>query len=570
MLTRFFSYYLPHKRLFFLDFGSAVLAGLLELAFPLAVKSFIDTLLPSQNWGLIASVATLLLLAYCLNTALTAIVSYWGHALGIHIETDMRREAFAHINKLSFSYFDNQKTGKLITNITKDLDDVGEIAHHGPEDLFVAVMTFIGAFALMFTVHWKLALAVTVIVPLLTWIVAKFGAKLGSSWRELFGQIGEFNNRVGETVGGIRVVKAFGNEAHERARFETNNQGYLKTKLAAYRYMTTSTAMTYFSTRFLQLLVMIAGAYFVTVGEMTHGGFIGFLLLVGVFFRPIDQITNVLENYPRGITGFVRFTELLDTEPSIKDHPNAKEAGQLLGNIKFNNVSFAYGTSAKIFQDLNLEITAGETVAFVGPSGSGKTTICSLVPRFYEVEAGSITIDGTDIKKMTQHSLRSQIGIVAQDVFLFAGTIRDNIAYGKLDATDNEIWQAVERAALAEFINSLPDKLDTIVGERGVKLSGGQKQRLSIARIFLKNPPILILDEATSALDTATEMAIQKSLAELSTGRTTLVVAHRLGTVRNADRIVVVTPDGIVEQGSHQELIANDGVYAELHRAQSG
>ncbi|WDR04661.1 ABC transporter ATP-binding protein [Devosia rhodophyticola] len=570
MLARFFAYYLPYKRLFLLDFGCAVLAGVLELGFPLAVKLFIDTLLPGQNWGLIAAVAALLLGIYALNTGLMAVVNYWGHALGISIETDMRREAFDHIQKLSFRYFDNNKTGHLITHVTKDLEEVGEVAHHGPEDLFIAIMTFVGAFILMFTVQWKMALIVTAIVPFMTWLVSRYGAKMTENWRRLFRQVGEFNTRVGESVGGIRVVKAFANEDHERALFAVNNEGYRATKLNAYAYMTASITLSYFSTRFVQLVVMVAGTFFVIGGELSYGGFVGFLLLVNVFFRPIDKITSVLESYPKGIAGFKRFTSLIDTAPDIADRADAVAVGALVGDIEYRDVSFGYGEVGKVFEELNLSIKAGETVAFVGPSGAGKTTICSLLPRFYEVDGGQILIDGRDIRDMTQASLRAQIGIVAQDVFLFGGTIRENIAYGRLDATDDEIVEALRRASLDRFVLGLPEGLDTLTGERGVKLSGGQKQRLAIARIFLKNPPILILDEATSALDTATEFAIQQSLAALSQGRTTLVVAHRLATIRNADRIVVVGENGLVEQGTHTQLLAAKGAYAQLHQAQFG
>jgi len=570
VLRRFFSYYARYRGLFFLDFGCAVLAGLLELGFPLAVKLFVDTLLPSQNWGLIAGVAALLLGVYVLNTGLTAVVNYWGHALGISIETDMRRQAFDHIQKLSFSYFDNHKTGHLITHVTKDLEEVGEVAHHGPEDLFIAIMTFIGAFILMFTVHWQLALLTTLIVPFMTWLVSRYGARMTQNWRTLFRQVGEFNTRVQESVGGIRVVKAFANEDHERALFAANNESYKATKLSAYAYMTASISLSYFSTRFVQLVVMIAGTWFVVRGELSYGGFVGFLLLVNVFFRPIDKITSVLESYPKGIAGFRRFTELIDTEPDIADRPGAQVVSALRGDIVYENVEFSYGGAGKVLDGLNLSIKAGETVAFVGPSGAGKTTICSLLPRFYEVTGGAIRIDGIDIRDMTQASLRSQIGIVQQDVFLFGATLRENIAYGRLGASDAEIWDALRRASLDEFVASLPDGLDTLAGERGVKLSGGQKQRLAIARIFLKNPPILILDEATSALDTATEQAIQAALAELSKGRTTLVVAHRLATIRNADRIVVVNRDGIVEEGSHGQLLDRDGAYARLYKAQFG
>jgi ATP-binding cassette subfamily B protein len=574
MLRRFFAYYAPYKHLFFLDFGCAVLAGLLELGFPLAVKLFVDDLLPGQNWGLIAATAALLLGVFALNTALSAIVNYWGHALGISIETDMRRQAFDHIQKLSFRYFDNNKTGQLITHVTKDLEEVGEVAHHGPEDLFIAVMTFVGAFILMFTVHWQLALLTTIIVPLMTWLVSKYGSRMTTTWQQLFRQVGDFNTRVQESVGGIRVVKAFANEDYERGLFAKNNEGYRATKLSAYAIMTASIALSYFSTRFVQLVVMVAGTWFVIAGELTYGGFVSFLLLVNVFFRPIDKITSVLESYPKGIAGFRRFTTLIDTEPDTADRPGAKAVASLRGDIVYKDVSFAYSgdpaSKDKVLEGLNLSIKAGETVAFVGPSGAGKTTICSLLPRFYDVTAGAISIDGVDIRDMTQASLRGQIGIVQQDVFLFGSTIRENVAYGRLGASDAEVMDALRRAALDEFVLSLPDGLDTPTGERGVKLSGGQKQRLAIARIFLKNPPILILDEATSALDTATEYAIQQALAALSEGRTTLVVAHRLATIRNADRIVVVSSEGIVEQGTHTELLGRNGAYARLHGAQFG
>ncbi|HHL2501500.1 TPA: ABC transporter ATP-binding protein [Yersinia enterocolitica] len=568
MLRRFFSYYTPYKGLFYLDFGCAILAGLLELSFPMAVKLFIDKLLPNQDWVLIVWAATGLLMIYLLNTALMAIVNYWGHALGVGIETDMRRQAFSHLQKLSFSYYDNMKTGHIITHVTKDLEEVGEIAHHGPEDLFIAVMTFIGAFILMASVHLPLAMLTIVIVPFMTYLVSRYGAQMTDTWRRLFGQVGNFNARIEESIGGIRVVKAFANESHEKKLFAKDNEDYRTTKLKAYRIMTTSMTMSYLSTRLVQLIVMVVGTWYVVHDQLSYGGFVGFLLLVEVFFRPVAKITSVLESYPKGIAGFKRFTQLIDTLPDIVDQPNARPVGHLRGDICYQDVTFGYSPQSKIFTHLNLQIRAGETVAFVGPSGAGKTTLCSLLPRFYELDGGAITIDGINIRDMTQQSLRNNIGIVQQDVFLFGGSIRENIAYGKLDASDDEIMAAARQARLDELIESLPDGLDTVVGERGVKLSGGQKQRLSIARIFLKNPPILILDEATSALDTATEQAIQLALTELSQGRTTLVIAHRLATIQNADRIIVVDKEGIVEQGDHHELLARKGAYAKLHNAQ--
>ncbi|MBO1074426.1 ABC transporter ATP-binding protein [Roseomonas marmotae] len=568
MLKRFLAYYRPHRGLFLLDFSCAVLSGVLELGFPLAVRGFVDHLLPGQDWGLILLASAGLLVVYLLNTGLMAVVAYWGHMLGINIETEMRRKAFDHLQKLSFRFYDNQKTGHLVARVTKDLEEVGEVAHHGPEDLFIAIMTFLGAFALMFMVHPQLAILTAIIVPVTGWLSTHYGSRMTATWRAIYGRVGAFNARIEENVGGMRVVQAFANEEHERRLFAEDNARYRSTKLEAYRIMAASMSISYLGMRLTQMVVMIAGSYFVLRGDLTAGGFVGFLLLVGVFFRPVEKINAVLETYPKGIAGFRRYTELLDTEPDINDAPDAVAVSGLRGDIRYEHVSFGYGSGKAVLDDVSLEIRAGETVAFVGPSGAGKTTICSLLPRFYEADAGRITIDGIDIRKMTLASLRGQIGIVQQDVFLFAGTMRENIAYGRLGASEAEILEAARRARLDTVIAGLPAGLDTVVGERGVKLSGGQKQRLAIARIFLKNPPILILDEATSALDTETERAIQQSLAELSRGRTTLVIAHRLATIRDADRIVVVDRNGIAEQGRHQELVAAGGLYRRLHEAQ--
>lgn len=567
MLRRFFAYYAPHRGLFLLDFSCAVLSGLLELAFPIAVKFFIDWLLPGQNWGLILACAAALLVIYLLNSGLMAIVTYWGHMLGINIETEMRRKAFDHLQKLSFSFFDNQKTGHLVARLTKDLEEIGEVAHHGPEDLFIAVMTLVGAFVLMFMVSPELALVTAAIVPLTGWLTGRYGGRMTHNWQQLFGRVGSFNARIEENVGGIRVVQAFANEEHERRLFARDNQNYRQTKLDAYRIMAATISLSYLSMRLTQMVVMVAGSYLVITGSLSQGGFVGFLLLIAVFFRPIEKINSVIETYPKGIAGFRRYTEFLDTEPDIADRPNAVSAPRLSGEIRYEGVSFAYQTGRPVLSGIDLHIKPGETIAFVGPSGAGKTTICSLLPRFYEVSGGRITIDGIDIRDMTLASLRGQIGIVQQDVFLFAGTMRENIAYGRLEASEAEIVEAARRARLDEVIAAMPDGLDTIIGERGVKLSGGQKQRLAIARIFLRNPPILILDEATSALDTQTERAIQQSLADLSQGRTTLMIAHRLATIRDADRIVVVDSTGIAEQGSHADLVKADGIYRRLHEA---
>lgn len=570
MLKRFFAYYQPHRRLFLIDFSCAILSGVLELAFPMAVRAFIDDLLPGQDWSLITLASIALLAIYLINTGLMIVVNYWGHRLGINIETELRRRAFDHLQKLSFRFYDNQKTGHIVGRVTKDLEEIGEMAHHGPEDVFIAVMTFLGAFALMFTVNWKLALITAVIVPITAWITSRYGGRMTRTWRDLFSRVGEFNARIESNVGGIRVVQAFANEDHERRLFAEDNAQYRDTKLQAYKIMAASMSLSYLSMRVTQLVVMVAGTYFVIDGELSNGGFVGFLLLVNVFFRPVEKINSVLEIYPKGIAGFKRYTQLLDTEPDIVDAPEAIDVGGLKGVIRYEDVTFGYSPNRPVLEHIDLAIDAGETVAFVGPSGAGKTTISSLLPRFYEIDAGRITIDGIDVREMTLASLRREIGIVQQDVFLFSGSIRENIAYGRLDASDADILEAARRARLEAVIAGLPAGIDTVIGERGVKLSGGQKQRLAIARMFLKNPPILILDEATSALDTETERAIQQSLAELAEGRTTLVIAHRLATIQNADRIVVVDENGVSEQGRHHDLVASGGVYSRLHEAQFG
>lgn len=568
MLRRFFSYYRPYKKLFILDFTCAVGAGLLELAFPVAVNKFIDDLLPGQDWPLILIACVVLLGIYALNTAMNYVVTYWGHMLGINIETNMRKKMFDHIQKLSFRFFDNNKTGHLLGRITNDLNDIGEVAHHGPEDVFIAVMTLVGAFVLMADINLQLAVITFIIVPIMAWVIIHFGRSMTETYHRLFGNVGNFNARIEDNVGGIRVVQSFANEEFEKELFAVDNQKFRETKLMAYKLMAKSSSVSYMMTRLITIVVMVCGAWFFIKGELEIGEFVAFILLSNVFFRPIEKINAVIESYPKGIAGFKRYLEVIDTEPDIADKPDAVEVGPLRGDISFSNVSFGYEDNRKVLEDISLNVNAGETIAFVGPSGAGKTTICSLLPRFYDVTGGAISIDGIDIRDMKLSSLRKQIGIVQQDVFLFSGTIRENIAYGKLDAELPEIWQAARQARLEELINSLPNGMDTVIGERGVKLSGGQKQRLAIARMFLKNPPILILDEATSALDTETEAAIQQSLADLSVGRTTLVIAHRLTTIKNADRIVVVSEDGISEEGRHEELVNAGGTYSRLYQAQ--
>ncbi|MFD4817960.1 ABC transporter ATP-binding protein [Peribacillus butanolivorans] len=568
MIRRFASYYLPHKRLFIIDFFSAVVVAVLELAFPLAVQWFIDTLLPGDDWSAIVSVSAGLLLLYIISTFLQFIVGYWGHKLGINIETDMREELFEHVQKQSFRFFDNTKTGHIMSRITNDLFDIGELAHHGPEDLFIAIMTFIGAFWIMLTINVKLALISVCILPFLVLLIVISNLKMNKAWKQMYKEVADVNARVEDSVSGVRVVQSFTNETYEMERFSTNNRRFRKAKLLGYKVMSFSLSGIYMMTRFMTLAVLVMGAWFTFHGQLSYGELVAFVLYVNVLFKPIDKISALMELYPKGMAGFKRFTELLDIEPDVEDKKNAFAVNALLGDISFNDVTFNYEDKKTVLKGIDLNIKAGETIAFVGPSGAGKTTICSLIPRFYDVISGSISIDGIDIREMTKKSLRSQIGIVQQDVFLFTGTLKENISYGLLNATHEQIQEAARKAHLEAFIEGLPEGYETQIGERGLKLSGGQKQRIAIARMFLKNPPILILDEATSALDTETERIIQQALTELAENRTTLIIAHRLATIRNADKIIVVTEEGIAEEGRHEDLLKQGGIFANLHKLQ--
>ena len=568
MLKKFFSYYKPHKRLFIIDFSSAVFVAILELAFPLAVQWFIDDLLGTGDWGMITRVSILLLAVYILSTFLQYVVSYFGHKLGINIETDMRQQLFTHVQRQSFRFFDNTKTGHIMSRITNDLFDIGELAHHGPEDLFIAIMTVIGAFTIMYNINPELAIIAIVMVPFLSVVAAYGNIMMNKAWKNMYGKIADVNARVEDSVSGVRVVQSFTNENFEIARFKEDNGQFRLAKLVAYKVMAGTHSSIYMLTRLVTLVVLVAGSWFTLKGNLSYGELVSFVLYVNVLIKPVDKITALLELYPKGMAGFKRFLELVEQEPELQDKPNAIAVERLKGDITFEHVGFRYDEHKPVLNNINLSIKAGETIAFVGPSGAGKTTICSLIPRFYDVQEGAISVDGLNIKDVTMESLRSQIGIVQQDVFLFTGSIRENISYGKKDASEEEIRDAAKKAHLEDMIASLPEGYDTQIGERGLKLSGGQKQRLAIARMFLKNPPILILDEATSALDTETERFIQKSLMELAENRTTLIIAHRLATIRDADRVLVVTEDGIAEDGSYSELVEQDGIFARLHNIQ--
>ena len=568
MLRDFFAYYKPYKKLFMIDFGCAVISAMLELTFPFVVNRVIDTILPTGHYQTVIWVCLLLLAFYLFNMVMKYIVVYLGHKLGITIETDMRRQLFQYFQRQSFEYFDNKQTGELMSRLTSDLFEIGELAHHGPEDLFITLMSLVGAFWLMLQVHVQLAIGTVILVPILGVALAIFNKKMGRINSQVYRQLGEFNAGLSNSLSGIRVVKAFANEAHEEARFEGLIQDYRENKLKFYQTMAASSAFNYVLMRIITLIALVSGAYFTLKGELTTGQLVGFVLLANTFVKPIESINIMIETYPKGFAGFKRFRHELAKPVAVQDLPGAQPAPHFQGQIEYRDVELAYDPGRPVISQLNLSIAPGESVALVGPSGAGKSSMVNLLPRFYDVTSGHVLIDGKDIREYTLASLRQQIGIVQQDVFLFDGTIRENVIYGRLDASEAEVEEAIRAAKLDQVIEQLPDGLDTAIGERGVRLSGGQKQRLSIARIFLKNPSILILDEATSALDTQTEQYIQQSFDQLTKGRTSLIIAHRLATIQHVDRIVVVTEAGVVESGSHQELLALDGHYAALYRAQ--
>lgn len=568
MIKRFFSYYKPYKKLFILDFTCATLAAILELSFPVIVNFVIDTVMPSQNLSQVLWVCLGLLGFYIINTIFQYIVVYFGHMLGVNIETDMRDELFSHLQEQPFEYYDNQKTGKLMTRLTTDLFEISELAHHGPEDVFITVMTLTCSFILMYRIHPTLALITGILVPFITAALVFFNKKMTRVNTEIYENLGEFNAGIEASVSGIRVTQAFSNEDFEKKKFSKLNNLYRTSKLAFYKTMAISSTYNYLLIRLMNLFALLFGAYFSINGEITAGNFVGFILLSNVFTRPIEKINIMVESYPKGFAGFKRFIDEIDKPITIKDKENPIEFDDIHQSISYNNVSFSYSDGTSVLRDLDMTIDKGEIIAFVGPSGAGKTTLCHLLPRFYDIDSGSIKIDETDIRDLSLNSLRTQIGIVQQDVFLFPGTIKENIAYGKLNATDEEIDHAVKLAHLEKVIDGMTDGIHTVIGERGVKLSGGQKQRLAIARMFLKNPSILILDEATSALDTETEAIIQESLASLSEGRTTLMIAHRLATIKHATRIIVIDESGIAEQGTHDDLMDKQGAYFALYNAQ--
>ena len=567
-LRVFLTYYRPHWKLLALDMVCVLFSSFANLLFPIASREAMRTLLPAQKFGAFFAVMALLFVAYLIKAVLSYCMTVIGHRCGIFMEADMREDLFSHLQDMSFSFFDRNRTGELMSRMTSDLFSITEMAHHGPENLLMASITLIGSVIILFSIQWQIALVLMVLVPLSVFITITQRQRMKRTNIAVKKRQAEINSVIESGISGSRTAKAFANEDREREKFRQSNENYKGSKREWYRAMGTFMSSMDFTTSALQVVVIALGGLFIMRGTMDYVDLITFSLYVASFVSPIRALVLFMETFTDGMAGFTRFLELMRTEPAVQDAPDAQPLDAVEGLVEFCDVSFRYDTSLPVLEHVSLRIEPGQTLAVVGPTGGGKTTLCQLLPRFYDVNDGAVRIDGKDVRSVTQHSLRSHIGILQQDVFIFADTIRENIRYGRPDATDAEIEAAAKRAEIHGEIMAMPDGYDTFVGERGVMLSGGQKQRLSIARVFLKNPPVLILDEATSALDSVTEQRIQQSLDTLAEGRTTLVIAHRLSTVKNADRVAVVEGGGVAEEGTPSELLAQDGLYAELCRAQ--
>ncbi|WP_368247253.1 ABC transporter ATP-binding protein [Clostridium perfringens] len=564
MLKRFIRYYKPYKKLFILDLLAAFLVSACDLFYPMITRNIINDIIPNKQIKLLFVFAIVLTLIFLIKAGLNYFMQYWGHVVGVRMQADMRRDLFDKLQDMPNKYFDNNKTGVIMSRIINDLLDISELAHHGPEDLFISLVMLLGSFIILCTINVPLTIITFAIIPFLLFYTIHKRNKMKKAFKETRVKTGEVNATIENSISGVRVTKSFGNKAYEMEKFDKSNGIFKKAREHAYKAMAEYFSGMFFLVDMLELIVLIAAGYFTYLGKINVGDFAAYLLYIKMFLQPIRKLINFNEMFQNGMSGFERYEEIMNEE-NEKEIPNAKDLKDVKGKITIKDVTFRYDNKESVLENFNLDIEAGKMVALVGPSGGGKTTICNLIPRFYDYESGQIFIDDVDISTVTLKSLRENIGIVQQDVFLFTGTIKENIMYGNPNATDEEVIEAAKNACLHDFIMGLEDGYDTFIGERGVKLSGGQKQRISIARVFLKNPAILILDEATSALDNVTEYEIQKALEELSKDRTTLVVAHRLSTVKNSDEIVVLTDRGIEERGTHEELMKLGGVYSNLH-----
>ena len=567
MLKRFIRYYRPHRLIFWLDMLAALGVAVIGVLYPMVTRRMLNDYIPNRAYKMIAIMGAVLLGTYLTRMFLNFFMQYYGHVMGVRMQKQMRKDLFHHLETLPYSFYDNNETGKLMSRLTNDLFDVSELAHHGPENLIISIISVVVSFVYLCTINWVLTLIIFACTPFLLTISLILRRKMRAAFKRSRESVAEINASMEGSISGIRVTKAFNNAEKEEEKFEASNQKFVAARKDAYRAMGQFHSGTTFITDVFNVVILVAGGFFLYGGKIGLGDYSAFVVSIHLFITPVMTLINFMEQYQDGVTGFERFVEIMDT-PSEVDSEGAVDMGRAVGKIEFRNVSYAYDGQHDVLNGVNLRIEAGKKFALVGPSGGGKTTICHLIPHFYDVTEGEILIDGKEIHSITRESLRRNIGIVQQDVYLFNSTIRDNILYGRLDATDEEVYEAAKRANIHDYILSLPDGYETRIGERGVKLSGGQKQRLSIARVFLKDPPILILDEATSALDNATEIQIQRALDELCRGRTTLVVAHRLSTVKNADEIAVIEHGKITEQGTHEELVEKDGVYAALYRLQ--